>query len=48
MKRAEIRALLEQVHCGAVEVESAADQLLQYLRQSAFEDLGFSRVDHLR
>ena len=48
MTRHEIRALLEQVRNGAVTPESAQDELLQYLRQAPFEDLGFARVDHQR
>ena len=48
MTRHEIRTLLEQVRSGSITPESAHDQLLQYLRQAPFEDIGFARVDHQR
>jgi NCAIR mutase (PurE)-related protein len=48
MTRHEIRNLLDRVRSGTVTPESAQDELLQYLRQAAFEDLGFARVDHQR
>jgi NCAIR mutase (PurE)-related protein len=48
MNRLQLRALLDQVHSGATTPESAHTQLLQYLRQSPYEDLGFARVDHHR
>jgi NCAIR mutase (PurE)-related protein len=48
MTRHEIRALLEHVRSGTVTPESAQDELLQYLRQAPYEDLGFARVDHHR
>jgi pyridinium-3,5-biscarboxylic acid mononucleotide synthase len=48
MNRQQVRALLDQVASGAVTPEAAQAGLLQYLRQSAFEDLGFAKVDHQR
>jgi NCAIR mutase (PurE)-related protein len=48
MNRHELRALLDQVQCGALTPEAAQDQLLQFVRQAPFEDLGFARVDHHR
>jgi NCAIR mutase (PurE)-related protein len=48
MNRLQLRGLLDQVRSGAVTPESAHDQLLQYLRQSPYENLGFARVDHHR
>ena len=48
MNRLQIRALLDEVRSGTLTPESAHDQLLQYLRQSPYEDLGFARVDHHR
>jgi NCAIR mutase (PurE)-related protein len=43
-----IRELLERVRGGAVDVGDAEEQLLAYLRELPFEDLGFARVDHHR
>jgi NCAIR mutase (PurE)-related protein len=48
MNRHQLRALLDQVQTGATTPEAAHGQLLQFLRQSPFEDLGFARVDHHR
>src|SRR5688572_19668038 len=48
MNRLQLRALLDQVQSGATTPELAHDQLLQYLRQSPYENLGFARVDHHR
>jgi NCAIR mutase (PurE)-related protein len=48
MNRPQLRALLEEVRSGAVTPESAHEQLLQYLRQSPYENLGFARIDHHR
>ncbi len=48
MTRAELLSLLSEVRSGARTPEAAQDQLLQYLRQAPFEDLGFARVDHHR
>jgi pyridinium-3,5-biscarboxylic acid mononucleotide synthase len=43
-----LRALLEQVSRGTLDAEGAEQQLLSYLREFPFEDLGFARVDHHR
>jgi NCAIR mutase (PurE)-related protein len=48
MNRLQLRDLLEEVRSGAVTLESAHEQLLQYLRQSPYENLGFARIDHHR
>jgi len=40
----DLRALLEQVRAGAVDVDSALEQM----RHLPFEDLGFAKVDHHR
>jgi pyridinium-3,5-biscarboxylic acid mononucleotide synthase len=48
MNTLQVRALLDQVASGALTPEAAQAGLLQYLRQSPFEDLGFARVDHQR
>ena len=48
MNRLQLRAMLDEVRSGTLTPESAHDQLLQYLRQSPYEDLGFARVDHHR
>jgi NCAIR mutase (PurE)-related protein len=48
MTRLQLRELIEQVRSGAIKPEAAEDRLLQFLRQSPFEDLGFARVDHHR
>ncbi len=48
MNRQQLRGLLDQVRSGAITPEAAHDRLLQFLRQSPYEDLGFARVDHHR
>ncbi|NUR56668.1 MAG: nickel pincer cofactor biosynthesis protein LarB [Acidobacteria bacterium] len=48
MNRQQLRVLLDEVRSGVVTPESAHTRLLQVLRQSPFEDLGFARVDHHR
>ena len=48
MNRLQLRDLLEEVRSGALTPESAHEQILQYLRQSPYENLGFARVDHHR
>jgi NCAIR mutase (PurE)-related protein len=48
MNRQQLRALLDQVRAGATTPEAAHGELLQFLRQSPYEDLGFARVDHHR
>src|SRR6059058_4050998 len=44
MDEAQLRALMEQVREGAVDVDGA----LARLRHMPFEDLGFAKVDHHR
>ena len=44
MDQDQLRALLEQVREGAVEIDTALDRL----RHMPFEDLGFAKVDHHR
>jgi len=48
MNRQQLRALLDGVRSGSTTPEAAHEQLLQFLRQSPYEDLGFARVDHHR
>ncbi len=48
MNRLQLRDLLNDVRSGAVTLELAHDQLLQYLRQSPYENLGFARIDRHR
>jgi NCAIR mutase (PurE)-related protein len=48
MNRQQLRSLLDQVRAGSTTPEAAHEQLLQFLRQSPYEDLGFARVDHHR
>jgi pyridinium-3,5-biscarboxylic acid mononucleotide synthase len=48
MNRQQLRALLDDVQSGSTTPEAAHERLLQFLRQSPFEDLGFARVDHHR
>jgi NCAIR mutase (PurE)-related protein len=43
-----LRDLLEQVQHGRLAATDAEQQLLGYLRDLPFEDLGFARVDHHR
>ncbi len=44
MDQDQLRGLLEQVHSGAVDVESA----LERVRHLPFEDLGYAKLDHHR
>jgi pyridinium-3,5-biscarboxylic acid mononucleotide synthase len=44
MDQDQLRALLEEVRAGAVEVDAALDRM----RHMPFEDLGFAKVDHHR
>src|SRR6266567_5917373 len=44
MNEAQLRALMEQVREGAIDVDGA----LARLRHMPFEDLGFAKVDHHR
>jgi NCAIR mutase (PurE)-related protein len=44
MDQDQLRALFEQVRCGAVDIEAAMTRL----RHMPFEDLGFAKVDHHR
>jgi pyridinium-3,5-biscarboxylic acid mononucleotide synthase len=48
MNRQQIRALLDEVHSGALTPEAAHERLFQVLSQKPYEDLGFARVDHHR
>lgn len=48
MTRSDLRALLDDVREGVLTPEAAQVQLLQFLRQAPYEDLGFARVDHHR
>src|SRR3954462_9720183 len=48
MNRQQLHGLLESVRAGGTTPEAAHAQLLQFLRQSPYEDLGFARVDHHR
>jgi NCAIR mutase (PurE)-related protein len=48
MNRLQLRALLDGVKSGALTPEAAQDELLQFLRHSPFEDIGFARIDHHR
>jgi NCAIR mutase (PurE)-related protein len=48
MNRHQLRGLLDEVRAGHLTPEAAHDQLLQFLRQSPYQDLGFARVDHHR
>jgi NCAIR mutase (PurE)-related protein len=48
MNRQQLRALLDAVQSGAATPQAAHEQLLQFLRQKPFEDLGFARIDHHR
>jgi NCAIR mutase (PurE)-related protein len=48
MNRPELRALLDDIGAGRVSPDAAHQRILQFLRQSPFEDLGFARVDHHR
>jgi pyridinium-3,5-biscarboxylic acid mononucleotide synthase len=44
----EIRAILEQLARGDVDLDSAVSELAGRYRTQPFEDLGFARVDHHR
>ena len=48
MNRLQLRAILGDVQSGALTPEAAQGELLQFLRQSPFEDIGFARIDHHR
>jgi NCAIR mutase (PurE)-related protein len=48
MNRQQLKGLLDQVRTGGITPEAAQAELLQFLRQSPYEDLGFARVDHHR
>ena len=48
MNRHQLRDLLDQVRAGSTTPEAAHGELLQFLRQSPYQDLGFARVDHHR
>ncbi len=48
MTRRDLHDLLERVQSGSLTPEAAHERILQYLRQSPFEDLGFARLDHHR
>ena len=44
----QLQDLLEQVARGELDVASARDRLIETLRATPFENLGFARVDHHR
>ncbi len=48
MTPTELKALLEQVQAGRLDVSAAESALLSALRAAPYEDLGFARVDHHR
>ena len=48
MNQLELQNLLGQVARGDLEVDAAAHRLMDALRASPYEDLGFARVDHHR
>lgn len=48
MRPETLRALLEQVRSGALEVKDAQTRLATSMRRAPFEDVGFARVDHHR
>jgi NCAIR mutase (PurE)-related protein len=48
MNASQLRSLLERVASGDVDADTAQQQLLDVLRASPYEDLGFARVDHHR
>jgi pyridinium-3,5-biscarboxylic acid mononucleotide synthase len=48
MTPSELRELFQQVRDGAVAPQAAQAQVIEYLNEPAFEDLGFARVDHRR
>lgn len=43
-----LQDLLERVARGELDTDTAREQLVEVLRSSPFEDLGFARVDHHR
>jgi NCAIR mutase (PurE)-related protein len=48
MNPSELQTLLEQLAAGTIDADSAHRSVLEALRASPFEDLGFARVDHHR
>ena len=48
MTPSELKFPLEQVHRGDVKINDAHKQLLDYLREAPYEDIGFARIDHHR
>src|SRR5512139_3055990 len=48
MNRPQLRALLQQVHAGAIDPDEAEGRLIEFMREFPYEDLGFARVDHHR
>jgi pyridinium-3,5-biscarboxylic acid mononucleotide synthase len=48
MKLPPLRDMLDQVAGGHLPADQAEQQLLDYLRELPYEDLGFARVDHHR
>jgi len=48
MNRPQLRALLEQLHARAIDLDEAEGRLIDFMREFPYEDLGFARVDHHR
>ena len=48
MNRPQLRALLQQVHARAIDLDEAEGRLVEFIREFPYEDLGFARVDHHR
>ena len=48
MTLAEVQQLLDQIRTGDISPEAALDQLVQFVNERGFQDLGFARVDHHR
>ncbi|HEY8551754.1 MAG TPA: nickel pincer cofactor biosynthesis protein LarB [Vicinamibacterales bacterium] len=48
MTESTLRALLAGVREGSLSADTAAEQILQALRDAPYEDLGFARIDHHR
>jgi pyridinium-3,5-biscarboxylic acid mononucleotide synthase len=48
MTVAQLQQLLDQVRDGLIAPDHALEQVMQLLRASSVEDLGFARVDHQR
>ena len=48
MEPERLRALLEQVRNGRLDVDAAQAEVAASMRRAPFEDLGFARVDHHR